>query len=93
MPPLTATVDGLLGAGSGCEEMAPLAAGRCEIEPVTSWRGGELEAKGLESKRDEFSQPATATPTSARTATRGQARGRDGTTRRGMWLLTHTQHN
>ena len=53
-------------------------------------RGARLEAKGLESKRAEFSQPATATPTSARTATRSQARGRDGTMGRGMWLLTHT---
>jgi hypothetical protein len=91
-------VAGRLGAGNGCDWTRAVVAGRVAIEPVTSWRGAGwrlLEAKGLESKRAEFSQPARAVPTKARTATRGKMRkadcGRQGAVERGMWLLTHTQ--
>ncbi len=62
------------------------------MEPVASWRGAcAVLAKGLESKRAEFEQPAAAMPIRAGTATRSQTRKRDVPFRHGMWLLTHTQ--
>jgi hypothetical protein len=88
-----ATVASRLGAGNGCETTLEFDTGRDVTEPVMSWReASRFDANGLESKRAEFSQPATATPTRTRTATRGQTRGRDGTLGRDIWLLTHT-HN
>src|ERR1700675_4564315 len=85
------TVAGWLGAGSRCASTRPYGGGAGIVLATFCGGAGRSALYELESKRAESEQPAAATPTSARAATRGQTRGRDSTLERNMWLLTRTR--
>ncbi len=82
--PPDATDAGRLGAGSDC--VSTRLTGREATEPVTSC-GGVFSTEPM---RAEFAQPAAATAISEKMAMRENKGEQNGTSRRDMWLLTHT---